>query len=79
MVLSTRKVIEFLNSKIHSIITLFLYLVLIGVLIQSWINLTEETTTFDEAFVDNEARFPSFTLCPQENSYGNKSIEHTLY
>lgn len=35
----------------------------------------EESTTFDEAFVDNEARFPSFTLCPQDNSYGNKSIE----
>ena len=34
----------------------------------------EESTTFDEAFVDNEARFPSFTLCPHD-SYSNKSIE----
>ena len=66
MVLSTKKVIEFLNSKIHSLITLFLYLILIGVLIQSWTNLMEESTTFDETFVDNEVKFPSFTLCPQD-------------
>ena len=35
----------------------------------------EESTTFDEAFIENEARFPSFTLCPHGNSYSNKSIE----
>ena len=35
----------------------------------------EESTTFDEAFVDNEAKFPSFTLCPYDNSNRNKSIE----
>ena len=35
----------------------------------------EESTTFDEAIVDNDARFPSFTLCPLGNSYSNKSIE----
>ena len=35
----------------------------------------EESTTFDEAFVDNEAKFPSFTLCPFDNSNRNKSIE----
>ena len=65
----------FLNVRIHSIITFFFYLILIGVSIQSWNNLMEESTTFDEAFVDNEARFPSFTLCPFDNSYSNKSIE----
>jgi hypothetical protein len=31
--------------------------------------------TFDERFVDNEARFPSFTLCPHDNLYDKKSIE----
>ena len=35
----------------------------------------EESTTFDEAFFGNEARFPSFTLCPADNTYSNKSIE----
>ena len=35
----------------------------------------EESTTFDEAFIENEVRFPSFTLCPVGKSYSNKSIE----
>ena len=35
----------------------------------------EESTTFDEAFIDNEARFPSFTLCPYDKKNSNKSIE----
>ena len=65
----------FLNVRIHSIITFFFYLILIGVSIQSWNNLMEESTTFDEAFIENEVRFPSFTLCPLGNSYSNKSIE----
>ena len=34
----------------------------------------EESTTFDEAFIENDARFPSFTLCPYD-SYINKSIK----
>ena len=35
----------------------------------------EESTTFDEAFIGNEARFTSFTLCPIDNYYGSKLIE----
>lgn len=58
-----------MNFRIHSIITFFFYLILIGVSIQSWINLMEESTTFDEALVSHEAKFPSFTLCPSSNSY----------
>ena len=65
----------FMNFKIHSIITFFFYLILIGVSIQSLINLMEESTTFDEEFIENEARFPSFTLCPFDNANNNKSIE----
>ena len=65
----------FLIFRIHSIITFFFYLILIGVSMLSFINLMEESTTFDEAFVDNEVRFPSFTLCPDKNAYKNKSIE----
>ena len=64
----------FLNFKLHSLIRVFFYLILIGVSIQSWNNLIEESTTFDETFVVNETRFPSFTLCPGR-SFGNKSIE----
>ena len=65
----------FLNFKIQSLIRSFFYLILIGVSIQSWNNLMEESTTFDEEFIDNEAIFPSFTLCPIDNFYSNKSIE----
>ena len=64
-----------MNFRIHSIITFVFYLILIAVSIQSLINLMEESTTFEEAFVSNEAIFPSFTLCPFDNSYSNKSIE----
>ena len=35
----------------------------------------EESTTFVERFVENEARFPSFTLCPNDDSFYKKSIE----
>ena len=35
----------------------------------------EESTSFDETFVVNETRFPSFTLCPDYMPYHNKSIE----
>ena len=65
----------FLNFRIHSIITFFFYLILIGVSMLSFINLMEESTTFEEAFGGNEARLPSFTLCPDKNAYKNKSIE----
>ena len=65
----------FLNFRIQSVITFFFYLILIGVSILSLNNLMEESTTFDEAFAANEATFPSFTLCPHDNSNLNKSIE----
>ena len=65
----------FLNFRIHSIITFFFYLILIGVSILSLINVMKESTTFDEAFVGNDATFPRFTLCPSTNFYRNKSIQ----
>jgi hypothetical protein len=34
----------------------------------------EESTMFDEAFIDDDAKFPSFTLCPHEMA-SKKSIE----
>ena len=64
-----------MNFRIHSIITFVFYLILIAVSIQSLINLMEESTTFEEAFVSNEAKFPSFTLCPSSNSHNDKLIE----
>ena len=65
----------FLNVRIHSLIRFFFYLILIGVSIQSWNNLIDEHTTFEEAIVDNDARLPSLTLCPNNDSVENKSIE----
>ena len=65
----------FLSFRVHSIIIVFFYLILIGISTLSWINLMEEHTTFEETIVENGARFPSFTLCPDSNEYGNKSIE----
>ena len=65
----------FLNVRIHSLIRFFFYLILIGVSIQSWNNLIDEHTTFEEAIVENDARLPSVTLCPNSNSVENKSIE----
>ena len=65
----------FLNFRVHSIIIVFFYLILIGISTLSWINLMEEHTTFEETIVENGARFPSFTLCPDSNEYNNKSIE----
>ena len=35
----------------------------------------EESTTFDERFVENKERFPSFTLCPNDNDDNKNSIE----
>ena len=65
----------FLNFRIHSIIIFFFYLVLIGVATLSWMNLMEERTTFEETIVENGARLPSITLCPDSNEYSDKSIE----
>ena len=65
----------FLNFRVHSIIIVFFYLILIGISTLSWINLMEEHTTFEETIVENGARLPSFTLCPNSNEYSNKSIE----
>ena len=64
-----------MNFRIHSIIIFFFYLILIGVSIQSLINLMEESTTFEEALVSDEAIFPSFTLCPSSSSHSDKLIE----
>ena len=65
----------FLNFRVHSTIIVFFYLILIGISTLSWINLMEEHTTFEETIVENGARFPSFTLCPDSNEYSNKTIE----
>jgi hypothetical protein len=44
-----------LNGRIHSIIRGFFYLILIGVSFQSWINLTNENSTFAETADGAEA------------------------
>ena len=63
--------------RMPSFVSLFFYLILIGVSIKSWINLMNEHTTFEEKIVENEAQIPSFTLCPTQpiDPISNKSIE----
>ena len=65
------------NGRIHSIIRVFFYLILIGVSFQSWINLIDENSTFVETTDGAEAKIPSFTLCPRlpEKSSDTKLIE----
>lgn len=50
---------------------------LIAVCIWSWIKLLRVPTAFEEKVVHNQARLPSFTLCPMQpdNPTRNKPIE----
>ena len=43
----------------------------------SWIKFLKESTTFEEKIVNDQARLPSFTLCPTQPDLpiGDKSIE----
>ena len=65
------------NERIHSILRVLFYLILIGVSFQSWINLINENSTFVETTDGAEAKLPSFTLCPRLplNSSNTKVIE----
>ena len=62
----------FLNVSIKSTIRICFYLILIVICVTSWIKLLQEPTYFEEKIVYNQARLPSFTLCP---SYKSESIE----
>ena len=62
----------FLNVSIKSTIRICFYLILIVICITSWIKLLQEPTYFEEKIVYNQARLPSFTLCPSDK---NESIE----
>ena len=66
----------FLNI-IKVIIRICFYLILIGVCVTSWMKLLKEPTAFEEKIVNNQARLPSFTLCPAQpdGTISNKSIE----
>ena len=59
------------------IIRICFYLILIGVCVTSWIKLLKEPTAFEEKIVNNQARLPTFTLCPAQphGTISNKSIE----
>ena len=54
----------FLNVSKKSMIRSCFYIIIIVVSVTSWIKLLKEPTTFDENVVENQARLPSFTLCP---------------
>ena len=62
----------FLNVSIKSTIRICFYLILIVICVTSWIKLLQEPTYFEEKIVYNQARLPSFTLCPSDK---NESIE----
>ena len=61
------------NERIHSILRVLFYLILIGVSFQSWINLINENSTFIETTDGTEAKLPSFTLCPYPPKKSNSS------
>ena len=52
------------NVSIKFIVRVCFYLIIIGVCVTSWIKLLQEPTYFEEKVVYNQARLPSFTLCP---------------
>ena len=63
-----------LNVSIKFIVRICFYLIIIGVCVTSWIKVLQEPTYFKEKVVYNQARLPSFTLCPDEHDR-NESIE----
>ena len=67
----------FLNINIRTIFRICFYLILIAVCISSWIKLLRVPTAFEEKVIYNQARLPSFTLCPREvdDTNRNKLIE----
>ena len=62
----------FFNVSIKSIVRICFYLILIVICITSCIKLLKEPTYFEEKVVLDQARLPSFTLCPSDK---NESIE----
>lgn len=71
----------FLNINIKTIFRICFYLILIAVCISSWIKLLRVPTAFEEKVVYNQARLPSFTLCPREvdDTNRNELIESFEY
>ena len=68
-------VIMLLNVKLGYVVSFFFYVILIGVSMNSLVKLFEETTTFDEKIVKDEAILPSFTLCPNQPDDPDQLIE----
>ena len=64
----------FFNVSVKFIARICFYLILIVICITSWIKLLQEPTYFEEKVVYDQARLPSFTLCPSGHGR-NESIE----
>ena len=64
----------FLNVSTKSIIRICFYLIIIAACITSLIKFLSEPTTFEEKIVYNQARLPSFTLCPTYGQISDSSI-----
>ena len=66
-----RNVRRFCSSSIR----LLLYTLLIYVLINALMLWISEPTTFEETIVENEAYYPSLTICPNEFNQTNDTFE----
>ena len=71
----------FLN--IQSLFSALFYLILIGFVYKSVINLMNEPTAYEEKVLQNNAILPSFTLCPMpekplNQNYSIKNFEDVL-
>ena len=64
----------FFSFNIKLLVRICFYVILSAVCVTSWIKVLKEPTTFEEKIVKNQARLPSFTLCPTQ-PIGDKSIE----
>ena len=64
----------FFNVSIKYVVRICFYLILIVICVTSWIKLLQEPTYFEEKVHYNQARLPSFTLCPN-GIIRNKPIE----
>ena len=64
-----------LSVSIKFIVRICFYLIITGVCVTSWIKMLQEPAYFEEKVVYNQARLPSFTLCPYQHENSSKTIK----
>ena len=58
-----------METIVRTLIFVLFYSLFMERLISCYQRLVEEPTAFDERMIENDARFPSFTLCAFEERY----------